>query len=447
MIHVHAEEVEISHEAAVHAHSKMQGCPFLSVLHVVGLSFKTADLQFRGQVSFAPSQQRHILAKLSELGISEAMLLCTCNRTEVLFFGENDDAVVEAIAVAAELSVPRLEEHLYHLQGESAAEHLFKVCSGLDSAIIGETDILAQVKEAWGLAQEIGTAGPWLNLLLRRGMSTSKKVRTQTDLSRGVTSLGTLAVREASHLLGGLTDKCVVVLGAGKIAERVVKDLRIENSTRITVVNRTLANAVELAARHEAEALSLADLDQALVHCDVIFSAVDVPAPILNEERLEATMNARQNRPLLVVDLGVPANVSPDAKKLSQVRAIDLDELIDRIHENTERRIKSLPGATAIVEQEVAGLREAFMERQASATIESIMRYAEDVKAQNLTWALDRLGDLDDKQKKVVEDLALRMVRGFVESPIKALKTGKIRPSDRQAVEKLFRNEGGHSHA
>lgn len=436
-------------------HAAARGCPFaeevandsvgyapLAPLRLVGMNFRTADLALRGRVSFSGESLKRLLARLMDAGIAEAVVLSTCNRTEIVFFGDDHGCVSMILAEASGVPIEELEGHLYCRTGHLAAEHLFRVCSGMDSAVLGETDILAQIKQALAAAQEIKSVGPWLNLLFRHAFAASKRVRSETDLCRGITSLGSLAVREASSIMEGLKGKSVLLLGAGKLSERIAKDIVLESPASVTVANRTLAAAKVLADRHGVDYCTLEESIALLSEVDIVFSAVGSSAPILDRAHLAEATDGRKNRPLVIVDLGVPANVTPDAKRLEEVVAVDVDHLIERCARNTEKRQASIPGANAIVSEAIGELAQAYSEREAANAIHALVRRCEEVREQNLAWAIERLGELDTRQRKVVEDLTLRMMRGLLESPIRSLKDSSFGPDERDVVLRLFEAGG-----
>ncbi len=436
-------------------HPSSTGCPFadqiasetlgyapLANLHLFGLSFRTADLTLRGRVSFSGERLHLLLSRLTDAGIEECLALCTCNRTEILFYGDCGACVRSILAEMTGVEEDELDSHLYLKSGHLAAEHLFRVCSGLESAVLGETDILAQVKEALATGQEHKSIGPWLNLLLRHAFAASKRVRTETELCKGVTSLGSLAVREARSITGGLAGKSILLVGAGKIAERLVKDLVLESPARVIVANRTVAAAQVLADRHGLQFCALDDVPHLLVETDIVLTAVGTSQPIFDEQLFKEASSKREGRPLIVVDLGVPANVSTAAKQLPGVVALDVDHLIERCAKNAEKREAAIPAADSIIRQALGDLAQAFSDREASGAIKALVRRCEEVRSQNLAWAIEKLGDLDDRQRKVVEDLTLRMVRGLLESPIRSLKDASFGAEERDVVVRLFEAGG-----
>jgi glutamyl-tRNA reductase len=436
-------------------HQIPKGCPFaeqmasdalgyapLASLQLIGLSFRTADLALRGRVSFSGDRLQLLLSRLMEARIAESLALCTCNRTEILFYGDEVSSVRAILTDLTGVDAGELDEHLYVKSGHLAAEHLFRVCSGMESAVIGETDILAQVKEALAISQTQKSIGPWLNLLLRHAFATSKRVRTETDLCRGVTSLGSLAVREARTIIGDLSGKSILIVGAGRIAERLVKDIVLEKPARVIVSNRTLAAAQVLAERHGLEICSLEAAQDRLVETDIVLTAVGTPEPIFDASLFETVTSRRDGRPLVVVDLGVPANVSPAAKSLPGVVAVDVDHLIERCAKNTQKREASIPFAEAIIRESIGDLAHAFSDREAAGAIKALVQRCEEVREQNLAWAFERLGAVDPQQKKVIEDLTLRMMRGLLESPIRSLKDSSFGADEREVVLRLFEAGG-----
>jgi glutamyl-tRNA reductase len=365
------------------------------------------------------------LGLLREHGIAEAVVLSTCNRTEVYSYGGDTDHVVRLLAQSAGIEEVDLRPLLYRKAGVCAACHLFRVVSGLDSAVLGETEIVAQVKSA---VREAGFVGPMLDLLFQRALAASKRVRTETELCRNVTSLGSLAVREAQAQGGSLRSRKVLVLGAGQIAERVVKELRAVGATDVTVLNRTSERAEELARRFGFSAGPLTNLTTALSEADVVFATATAPTPLITAE------NAPVGRETVYIDLGIPANID-----LPGARTLDVDDLAARCAKNAEARNAAIPFAMGILESELERFLVTLTERQAAPTIRGLVQHGEAVRKQTVDWAMERLPDMTDRERQVVEDLARRLVLGMLTPPIEELKKGGFSPTERAIVERAFR--------
>lgn len=402
---------------------------------VVGLNHRTAPIEIRSRVAITPDATESFLQEGLELGLNECVVLSTCNRTEVYFVGGCREVVVDMLARRAGMTTEELQPYLYSKSCVCAACHIFRVISGLDSAVLGETEIVAQVKDAWRLAGEAEVSGPMLDLLFQRGMEASKRVRTETDLCRTVTSTATLAVREAKRRRGDLTDAKVVVLGAGKIAERILRELRLEG---VCVVNRTLENAERLAAEHNGTSAPFSDLEAVLSTADVVFTTLGVEQAVI-----ELGLTARLGRRLLAIDMGVPPNVGSGCE--NHIDVVRLDDLLSTSEANAELRNAAIPAALSIVEEELGRLASAMAERSAAPTIKALVEHGEAIRQRNLEWAKDRLGELDEKEMRIVEEMARRMMIGLLQAPIDSLKTELSDKEHREVVKRLFALDGGKS--
>lgn len=417
-------------------HRQVAGhCPF----GVIGLSYRTASLDLRGRASFAGDRAIELLSLLRRHHVSEAMVLSTCNRTEVYFAGPDPEQVIGLIAEAAQTPAAELRPHLYIKHGICAACHLFRVTSGLDSAVLGETEIVAQVKQAWRLAEELGSTGPGLSFLLQRSMEVNKRVRSETDLCKGVTSTATLAVLQAEATFGSLRDRSILLLGAGQIAERVCKELVPRSPKALRVLNRTLGKAERLAAIYGGEAGTLDDLPEALASADVVITALTTPKPVIVDDLLKG-----RSEPQIMIDLGVPANidVSPGS---ANVRVLNIDSLSATCSENLGRRAQAVPLALDIIEEERLRLHSELTMRTAAPTIKALVDHADSIRRANLAWAMDRLTGLNEKERKVVEDLSAKIVKGLLQAPIQGLKSDLTANEHREIVSKLFKLEEAHN--
>jgi glutamyl-tRNA reductase len=405
-------------------------CPF----GVVGLSYRTASLDLRGRASLAGDAATRFLGMLREHGVAEAMVLSTCNRTEVYFAHPDEQLVIRLFAAAAKTDIAEIQPHLYLKKSLCAACHLFRVASGLDSQVLGETEIVAQVKQAWKNAEAFGSCGPGLGLLLQRSMEVNKRVRTETDLCKGVTSTATLAVMQAQQHLGTLQGKRVLLLGAGQIAERVCKDLLPLAIGSLTILNRSADKAQRLADYYGGTAAGLDSLVDAITDSDVVITALSTPCAVVTNEVM-----ARSGRDQhLLIDLGVPANVEVD---MPGVQVINIDGLSAACSENLGRRMSAVPVALDILDAELQRLRNDLTTRSASPTIKALVNQAEQIRQLNMEWAMERLTDLSDKERKVVEDLSNRIIKGLLQAPIQGLKHELAAAEHREIVSKLFKLE------
>lgn len=407
-------------------------CPF----GVIGLSYRTASVELRGKASFQGDGASHLLNLLREHGVSEAMVLSTCNRTEVYFAGPDHDLVIRLFAAAAKADLDEIRPHLYLKKSLCAACHLFRVVSGLDSQVLGETEIVAQVKQAWKSAEDFGSFGPGLSLLLQRSMEISKRIRTETDLCRGVTSTATLAVMQAQAHLGTLKGRRILLLGAGQIAERVCKDLAPLNVRSLRILNRTVERAERLTSRYGGDAGSMDELEQAMLEADVVIAALSSTKPVVTDA-LVSRIAGQRSKSQLFIDLGVPANVQLQAQR-DDVELLNIDGLSATCSENLGRRAEAVPVALDILDEEVRRLRADLTMRTAAPTIKALVNQAENIRRQNLDWAMERLTGLTDKERKVVEDLSNKIIKGLLQAPIQGLKHELAAAEHREIVSKLF---------
>lgn len=393
----------------------------LESLHLIGLSYRTAGLELRSALSFAGEKREALFRGLSALGIEQALVLSTCNRTEVCFCGGDIDVVSDLLCRFSGLDRETLDTHTYRYTATVVAEHLCRVASGLESAALGETEILAQIKEAWRAASDAAMMGGTIDLLCRSALETSKRVRTETELCRNVTSLASMAVRQAALVGGPLKDRNILLLGAGAIGERLAKEIYAVHGARCTIANRTEAKAAALASRYGFESASLSDLDGLLAAHTIIFCAVMSETPLITEKMIRAGQ--------VIVDLGVPSIVQ--APTLQNAHIINMEFLASACAANTEIRAKAVADAEEIIACSVAAFARECCDRDVAPAIRAMMCLGEEVKREQLAWALASLPNLSPEERKIVQDLAYRIVRGVLQPTIAAMKdahhTGKER--------------------
>lgn len=318
-------------------------------LFVVGLNFRKTPVALREQFSVPPEQIGTLLSKLQTVAhLSEVVVLSTCNRAEIYAVSErplSDPKIV--FQVVAELCSKRenradldsMDSHLYVHHNDSCMRHLFRVAGSLDSLVVGETEIVGQVKKAYQLAQDTGTTGKVLNRLFQKALSVSKAVRSRSGIGRCSTSVGAVALDVAEKIFGeNFSGQTVLIIGAGKMSETTLRHLSKRGAKEILICNRSIEHARELAAEFDGKIVPFSELAQALGSVDLVISSTSAPHCILTKRELEPVMRSRGHRPLLLIDLAVPRDVAPDAQELGGVYLYNIDQLADLANQNLQRR-------------------------------------------------------------------------------------------------------------
>ena len=425
-------------------------------LAVVGLSHRTAPVEIRERLSIPEHSLESSLQTLrSSEQVLETSILSTCNRLEIYSLLRHPDEGVAAIrhflADHSGLARDDLHPHLFALHHEEAIQHLLRVSAGLDSLVLGEGQILSQVKKMYRLGQDHKSIGPILNRLLNQAVSTGKRVRSETNLGSGAVSISSAAVELAQLKVGqergiddlvSLGDETVAVVGAGRMGRLLIQHLQAKGARRVTLVNRTLSRAESLAADFPELGIrccGLDALDEQLQQASLLFTSTGADEPIIDRARLEA--GSRPGR-LMLVDIGVPRNISADAADACGVQCFDVDDLKEVVERNVAARQELARQAEVLLEED----RQAFIDwwdgLEAVPTINRLRRHMEEIREQELLKALSRMGsDFSDRERKVVEALTKGLVNKILHAPTTALRAAQPRPqrvSSMQALERLF---------
>ncbi len=336
--------------------------------------------------------------------------------------------VKEFLAGFHGVPIGELSDHLYHHLGEEAVRHLFRVSSSLDSMVLGEPQILGQVKDAYGYACEFKTIGPVLDKFFTKAFSVAKRVRTETRVANSAVSVSYAAVELAKKILGDLPDKTVMLIGAGEMCELAARHLLSAGAKGILVTNRTFERAVRLAEEFDGTAVRFEELATHLKRADIILSSTGAPHFILKREDVEAVIRIRRNRPMFFIDMAVPRDIDPDANEIDNVYVYDIDDLNNVIETNLEERQREAELAEEIVVAEVAGFRRWLDSQQVTPTIVSLRRKFDEVRQAEVAKALSALGTADPKTRKVVESLASSILNKVLHSPIAVAEAGGRRP-------------------
>ncbi|MDP1819836.1 MAG: glutamyl-tRNA reductase [Acidimicrobiales bacterium] len=417
---------------------------------VIGLNHRSTPLDLLERMTIGDAGLPKALHDLvSREDVSEAVVLSTCNRTEVYAVAERFHGACQNIrdflAEVAFLAPEDFSEHLYVHYDAPAVAHLFSLAAGLDSAVLGESEILGQVRRAWDTAREEGTAGPALNLLFRHALEAGKRARTDTGIARNITSVSQAAVAMAAERLGGLAGRRVLVLGAGEMGEAMALGLVKAGAAELAVANRTWERAVELADRVDGRAVRLLDVPEALLGVDVLLSSTGAAAPLLQLEDIADVATRRAGRPLLIVDIAVPRDVDPAAASLDGVTLLNMDDLRAFADAGTAARRREVGAVQELLDEELERYLGATSAREVAPMIVALRERAEEVRRGELERFRSRLEALDEAQLDAVEGLTRGIIGKLLHEPSIALKIAAGSPrGDRlvASLRELFALEG-----
>jgi glutamyl-tRNA reductase len=389
-------------------------------LFLVGLSHKTAPIAVREKFALSGEVLKEALKALkSRDGVDEAMVVSTCNRVEVYVRG---DAPEPGRRFFLDLT-PEADGHLYEKAAEDAARHLYRVASSLDSMVVGEQQILGQVKEAYGVASAAQAAGSFLSRLCNRAFATAKRVRTETDIGRGATSVSQVAVELVEKIFGDLKGRGVLLVGAGKMGALSAKALASLGADRVVVTNRSPERARGLAEQVGGAAAPWEDLPRLLVESAVAIVSTGAPTYVITPEVLAPVMKARRHRSICFIDLAVPRNVDPRCAELDDVFAYDMDDLHRVVHSAKSQRAEAALRAEAIVEAEVMAFAAEREARAALPVLAQLRRHAELIARAEAERTLAQVGErLDERGRKSVEAMARAIVNKLLHGPTARLK-------------------------
>ncbi len=411
---------------------------------VVGLSHKTAPVEVREKLSIPTPQTAEAIAQLTSYPhVDEVSILSTCNRLEIHIVTEQADQgvreVIQFLAEYGKVPLAELREHLFILLHQDAVMHLFRVAAGLDSLVLGEGQILAQVKHAHKLGQQHQGVGRVLNRLLKQAITAGKRVRTETSIGTGAVSISSAAAELAKLKRPDLEACQISILGAGKMARLLVQHLLSKDSCQITVLNRSIERADELAAQFNGANIQTGTLDTMLeVVCqsDVVFTCTSATEPILDRAKLETVLPASHQ--LMLFDISVPRNVHTDVNELATVQAFNVDDLKAVVAQNQESRRQMAMEAEALLEEELEAFMEWWRSLDTVFTISSLRSKVESIREQELEKALSRLGgEFGNKQREVVEALTRGIVNKILHDPMVQLRAQQDIEARKQAMRTL----------
>ncbi|MBI5191765.1 MAG: glutamyl-tRNA reductase [Nitrospirae bacterium] len=400
---------------------------------VVGLSHKTASVEVREKLSFPEAKLPDALACLGRVdSVNENVILSTCNRVETYAAVKDVERGIERVKdfylEYHGLSDAKYRDSLYAYHGREAIRHSFRVAASLDSMVVGEPQILGQLKDAFDHALTNKTSGLVMNRLMKKSISVAKRIRTETKIAESAVSISFAAVELARKIFGNLDGKSCMLVGAGEMAELAAKHLVNNGVKSVLVANRTYENAVKLAEEFDGRAVRYEDLVPELVHADIVIASTGAAHYILTQKDLAKVIRDRKNRPVFLIDIAVPRNLDPDINKIDNVYLYDIDDLQTVVASNIKERQKEAELAEEIIEDEIDTFLAWFNSIDVVPTIVALRDHAESIRQAELEKSLSKMGDLSEKQKKQIEGLTQAIVNKLLHTPQIVLKQSASDP-------------------
>jgi len=394
---------------------------------LVGLNHRSAPIEVRERLAIGKSALCDVLRELKqEACVWECAVISTCNRIEVYVTADRAERSLEVVEefLSRRSRQPRefFEEGLYFHREPESVRHIFRVASGLDAMMVGEKEIVAQVKEAYDKAVEVGSVGTVLNALFQRALRVSKKVRTETRIDVGAVSVSSAAVELAKKIFGDLSDRTVMIVGAGQTSEQTVKHLVDDGAGSVVASNRSYERAVELARTYGGRAIRLDDCVEELARADIVISSTAAPRAIIGRDHLRRAMSRRRNRPVFLIDIAVPRDIEPEVNQIDNVYLYNIDDLKEIAEANLRRRRREVAKCDRIIEREVSLFMGWLNSLQATPIIRKLHEHFESVRSEELEKAMSKLPQLSDEVREKVDAMTRRMISRLLHLPTTRIK-------------------------
>jgi len=417
-------------------------------LMVVGLNYRTAPVAVRERFWISEDRRYEALLQLAKSeGIEEVIVLATCNRTEFLLWANDASLAANSVfrLLSAEYGLKLSEwEHFYRLLDDAALLHIFRVASSLDSMVIGEPQIISQLKAAWQQAQKVGSTARFLDAVMQKALTVSKRVRNETAIGNAAVSIPSAAVELARQILGTLENKKVLLLGAGKMSELSARGLMNQGASGVRVLNRTFEHAQELATKLGGTAVSFDERAQQLVDADIVISSTACPHTILSREEAEVISRQRKQRPLVIIDIALPRDIDPRVREVAEIFLYDIDDLQKVVNRNAGEREGAAAEAGKIVVAEMQGFRRKLLAERVVPTIIALRTRLDEICRQELDSFRTECGPFSKDEDEVLLAVMSRMTQRIAGSLARELKELPERVEQEQmtaAVQRLFHLE------
>jgi glutamyl-tRNA reductase len=413
-------------------------------LHVTGLNHRTAPVEIRERLAFDAASLPDALQFLRHAGgVHESLILSTCNRVEIVVATDEKADANDRVANFLQHAKPgnRLDfaRHLYHFEDREAMRHLFRVASSLDSMVVGEPQILGQLKEAWSFAKEQGVLGQYLDTVLTRAFNVAKRVRTETTIGESAVSVSFAAVELAREIFGSLQGCGVLLIGAGKMSELAARHLHRSGANRIYVTNRTRARAEEMAALFNGTIIEYDALQSAMAEVDIVIASSAAPHYILTEAQMRQIRSNRKGKPIFLIDIAVPRNIEPEVNTLENVFLYDIDDLGRVVEQNRKGREAEAAAAEIIIAEEVDKLVARLKEREAVPVIVALQGYLEQLRQAEIQRLRGKLGPLTPQQEDAIESLTKSLMAKVAHGPITEIRRNAARDEGWQTIDDIRR--------
>ncbi|MCU1287134.1 MAG: glutamyl-tRNA reductase [Acidobacteriales bacterium] len=392
---------------------------------LIGINHRTAPVEVREQLAISVSDLASALRQLAgRPDVDECFIISTCNRVELLARSPEIAPDLRGfIADYFNIEIAGLQQHLYERRDKDAIRHVFRVASSLDSMIVGEPQILGQVKESYAVARSVGAVHSHLDVLLTRAFATAKRVRTETSVGSSAVSVASVAVDLAKKIFGSLQGKQVYLVGAGKMSELAARHLMAHGAAAIFVANRTHDRALQLAAKFNGRAIRFEQLYETAADADIVITSTGAPHQIFRREHAEMFMQRRKNKPMFFIDIAVPRDVDPTINEVSGIFVYDIDDLQSVVQSHVADRQREAQRAEAIIDVEVERFVNRLDTLDIVPTIVSLQDHLETIRQAEIDKVRGRLGKLTPEQELAVESMSRGIVNKILHTPITTLKT------------------------
>jgi len=408
-------------------------------LLVTGVSHKTAPVEVRECLAFREETLPAALADLKRReGVVEALILSTCNRVEVTVTtedGADSRAIVDSfLADHKAVSPHTIGPHLYRHEGRDAIHHLFRVASSLDSMVVGEPQILGQLKAAYAAAKDSGAVCGWLDGLLARSFGVAKRVRSETGIGQMAVSVSYAAVELARKIFGSLDNRTVMLAGAGKMSELAARHLRSSGASHVFVTNRTHERALEMAALFQGTPVEYTRFVDMLPEVDILIASSGAPHYILHKDEMQRVIAARRNRPVFLIDIAVPRNIEPSVNEIDNVFLYDIDDLQEVVNANLRERMKAAERAEELVVEEVERTMARLKVAEVTPTIVGLQEQLEQIRAGEIEKARRKYGPFTPEQEQAIEALTRGIVNKIAHGPISEIRNHAGHPDGAHVI-------------